>query len=200
MELYLIRHGESEGNISGNVYGDTDYPLTSKGEKQARIIRDYFRNKTLDYVFTSPLVRAKVIGEGIASDHGLEATLDSQLKEMNFGIFEDMRVEFVKEKLGYEGYVDLINPFSDYEELYADDHVDFRRRVNNFYLDLLEAYGDTDAIIVVTAHLGVLRVLSSVLLEYKAKHMLHYKFEPGCIVRFQIKEGFGKLVELIQTI
>jgi len=36
MKLYLVRHGQSTGNIGGTLMGQSDHPLTELGEAQAR--------------------------------------------------------------------------------------------------------------------------------------------------------------------
>ena len=36
MKLYLVRHGQSTGNIGGTLMGQSDHPLTPLGEAQAR--------------------------------------------------------------------------------------------------------------------------------------------------------------------
>ena len=33
MYLYLVRHGQSEGNVIRTFHGQTDYPLTEKGRE-----------------------------------------------------------------------------------------------------------------------------------------------------------------------
>ncbi|MCX6373399.1 MAG: histidine phosphatase family protein [Actinobacteria bacterium] len=36
MRLYLVRHGQSTGNVGGTLMGQSDHPLTELGEEQAR--------------------------------------------------------------------------------------------------------------------------------------------------------------------
>ncbi len=36
MKLYLVRHGQSTGNVGGTLIGQSDHPLTELGEEQAR--------------------------------------------------------------------------------------------------------------------------------------------------------------------
>lgn len=58
MQLFLIRHGQSTGNL-GKVYvGQTDVPLTDEGIRQAQSIRPVLETFTFDRVYTSDLQRA----------------------------------------------------------------------------------------------------------------------------------------------
>ena len=36
MKIYLVRHGQSVGNVKNLWYGSTDLPLTDLGREQAR--------------------------------------------------------------------------------------------------------------------------------------------------------------------
>jgi broad specificity phosphatase PhoE len=38
MKLYLVRHGQSTGNVSSTLMGQSDHPLTELGEAQARAV------------------------------------------------------------------------------------------------------------------------------------------------------------------
>jgi len=58
MYLYLVRHGQSEGNISGNFHGQTDYPLTELGHQQACQVRDKLKEVTFSRCCASDLRRA----------------------------------------------------------------------------------------------------------------------------------------------
>jgi len=57
MKIYLVRHAESLGNISGKFNGITDLPLSPKGELQARLLGEFFKDKKLDKIYTSTLRR-----------------------------------------------------------------------------------------------------------------------------------------------
>ena len=56
MLIYIIRHGETYGNINGDGFSETD--LTPRGEAQARLLGERFKNEKIDCIYTSPLTRA----------------------------------------------------------------------------------------------------------------------------------------------
>ncbi|MGI6704910.1 MAG: histidine phosphatase family protein [Clostridia bacterium] len=56
MDLILVRHGESLGNIVD--YDCPDPELTERGVKQAHLLAERLADEKLDYIFSSPLVRA----------------------------------------------------------------------------------------------------------------------------------------------
>lgn len=62
LELYLVRHGESFGNIGMEKDFDDDRkydaPLSPKGKRQAQLLGEYFSALPLDGIFSSGLRRS----------------------------------------------------------------------------------------------------------------------------------------------
>ena len=58
MYLYLVRHGQSTGNVRQLFYGVRDYPLTPLGREQARQAADKLRGVACTRCAASPLSRA----------------------------------------------------------------------------------------------------------------------------------------------
>lgn len=59
LNIYLIRHGETEWSLSGQYTGRTDIPLTAHGEDAARQLGLRLRDLPFTHVLTSPLKRAQ---------------------------------------------------------------------------------------------------------------------------------------------
>lgn len=56
-KLFLIRHGQSEGNIK-KVFQDEHDPLTELGHKQVKKIAERAKKLNADLILSSPMVRA----------------------------------------------------------------------------------------------------------------------------------------------
>ena len=67
LQLWLVRHGETEWSLSGQHTGRTDLPLTPVGEQQARDIGKLLRGQRFGIVLTSPLLRAREIAASQAT-------------------------------------------------------------------------------------------------------------------------------------
>jgi hypothetical protein len=59
VELWLIRHGETEWSLSGQHTSTSDIALTDHGRKRAVELKEYLNGKKFAAVFTSPMSRAK---------------------------------------------------------------------------------------------------------------------------------------------
>lgn len=65
MRLFLIRHGQVEPVRRGTYYGGIEVPLSSTGELEARRAAAFMAEQHLDYLFSSPLSRARYGAEQV---------------------------------------------------------------------------------------------------------------------------------------
>lgn len=66
LQLYLIRHAESLGNIETTEDFDrVNPPLSPHGEEQARALGGRFDERKPDFLYSSPLLRARQTAEGL---------------------------------------------------------------------------------------------------------------------------------------
>ena len=65
--ITLIRHGETEWNLSGRWQGHADSPLSSRGVEQAKALGERIKSEEFDFYYSSDLGRAlhtsKLVGE-----------------------------------------------------------------------------------------------------------------------------------------
>ena len=86
--IYLIRHGESQGNKYNLFLGHTDMDLTEIGHAQAENAAKFFENIHLDVIYSSDLLRAYHTAEHTARAKGLEIIKDSGVREIFAGEWE----------------------------------------------------------------------------------------------------------------
>lgn len=103
MEIYLVRHGESQSNYDnkhGYLYfcGQLDIPLTERGIKSARELSAYFKNKYIDTVYVSDLKRTRQTYDELFP-YDLPTIYTKTLRERSLGVFEGKnKKKFVKTK------------------------------------------------------------------------------------------------------
>lgn len=101
MQLVLIRHGQTAGNALRRYIGATDQPLTETGAAQARKLGGILAVKQ---VFVTPLLRTQQTAQFLFP--GAEQTVLTELREMNFGDFEDRSADEMTDDADYRAWVD----------------------------------------------------------------------------------------------
>lgn len=95
-----VRHGVTDWNRQGRFQGLTDIPLNDEGVAQAQAAARRLRDIGLDYVVSSPLIRAAKTAEIIAAASGKPVTVDAGLIECDFGSFEGRPISEVMDEHG----------------------------------------------------------------------------------------------------
>lgn len=105
LQLYLIRHGETEWALSNRHTGLTDIPLTTNGEDETRTIGKRLQNIRFSHVLTSPLKRARQTCELVGLKNVPE--IEPDLAEWDYGDYEGKRsVDIRKERPGWNVFRD----------------------------------------------------------------------------------------------
>ncbi len=95
MQLYLIRHGETDWSISGQHTGRTDIPLTARGEDEARTLAPLLRAVSFARVLTSSRRRARRTCE--LAGLGAVSEVEPDLTEWDYGEYEGQRTVDIRE-------------------------------------------------------------------------------------------------------
>jgi len=117
--LWIVRHGESAGNVArdeAEAAGlplidiktrDVDVPLSEMGEHQATALGNWFRKLPIDaqptIVLASPYVRARETARRVLEAAGIDTEeitflTDERLREREFGIFDRLTRVGIQDK------------------------------------------------------------------------------------------------------
>ena len=91
MKLLLIRHGETPGNVLGQL--DTDHPgpgLTELGERQAEAMARSLANERIRALYASTLIRTQITAAPLARLHALDVEVLDGLHEIEAGSLEKL--------------------------------------------------------------------------------------------------------------
>lgn len=104
VQLWLVRHGETEWSAAGRHTGVTDLPLTDAGEAQARALAPMLAGLHPALVLSSPRRRARDTAS-LAGLHVDETTDD--LAEWNYGEYEGRTTQEIRaERPGWSIWTD----------------------------------------------------------------------------------------------
>ncbi len=96
--LYLIRHGESQGNARRAFLGHTDLDITELGHSQAEQTAKYLKDIHTDKIYSSDLIRAYNTALHTAKIKSMSIIKDSNLREINAGDWENVTFDELMER------------------------------------------------------------------------------------------------------
>jgi broad specificity phosphatase PhoE len=88
VELYLVRHGETEWSRARRHTGRTDLPLSPVGEAEAEALGRHLQGLQVDRVLSSPMTRAMATARLAGFGDRVEAT--DALLELDYGDYEGL--------------------------------------------------------------------------------------------------------------
>jgi broad specificity phosphatase PhoE len=91
MRLLLIRHGQTPGNVLGQL--DTAHPgpgLTELGERQAVALARSLADEQIDFLYASTLIRTQITAAPLSSVRGLKIEVLEGLHEIEAGSLEKL--------------------------------------------------------------------------------------------------------------
>lgn len=91
MRLLLIRHGQTPGNVMGQL--DTSHPgpgLTELGQRQAAALARSLANEQIGLLYASTLIRTQITARPLATARGLEIEVLEGLREIEAGSLEKL--------------------------------------------------------------------------------------------------------------
>ena len=90
MELYMVRHGQTDFNKNKRLQGVIDIPLNEYGIELAEKTAEGLKDVPFDVIYSSPLSRAFQTAEIIRGDRPAEIIPTDSLLELSFGEYEGL--------------------------------------------------------------------------------------------------------------
>ena len=181
MNVYIIRHGESETNKKGLWTGWSDVHLTDAGIEQAKNVGDFLKNISFDKIYSSDLARAKETAENALPGRSYETS--ELLREFNVGSLQNKPLSVITDHerhiIAEDGYVIFG----------GESKITFNSRVHTFMKELESLAAENVAVF---THNGWLRTfLDTVLGTYITRKKVCCN---NCTTGiFEYKNGIWKL-------
>ncbi len=185
--IYLVRHGQTAWNKEEVFRGRADISLNEVGRKEALLTGECLETVKVDSIYSSPLSRALETAEAIARFHGKEVLVSEGLIDIDFGQWQGLSRETVRERYGelYQRWQD--NPhlvkFPDGESL-----EEVRIRALRVIDVILQDH--VDATLVMVSHRVVNKTVLCGLLGLDNSHFWEIGQDMACINALEFGEGF----------
>ena len=151
MKVFLVRHGETTGDLEGRYGGNYDDHLTPQGEGQLKETASRLAGKDIQIIFTSNLIRAKESGKIIQSQVGCGIEVVDGIQERNYGVLAGLTKEEALERYpeAVEAHKNPENTDPEGESL-----EDFQNRVLAAFKDI---FSKEYQMVVIVSHGGPLK-------------------------------------------
>ncbi len=172
MNIYLLRHGQTEENRKGSYYGNMDISLNAIGISQGIKARAFFNDIKLDRVYVSNKRRTLEMAKLVLGEKKIEVIQDNRINETNFGDFEGKTYDeivtlYPKESMCWrDNWKEFIPPN-------GESYIKLCERVKTFMEHIKKLDGEN---ILVCAHSGVIRAIYCYIMNENIE--LFWKF--GC--------------------
>lgn len=198
--IYILRHGESEGNIKQILGFSPEVKLTDKGIQQVKDFSNIFSSIQFECIFSSDLLRAKHTAEILAEEKKIPIKIRKNLRERSYGRLNGKTQKEIKTELKdlYNQYLKMNDKDKYYFKLVEDMETvdDVVSRLMSILKEIIRVYSGRT--ILVVSHVTPMRGLL-VHLGYVDYH----EIDSNCIentayiklesngIDFSIKETFG---------
>lgn len=162
--IYIVRHGQTDWNISKKLQGHTPIPINQNGRKEADNVRKKIETLNFDKIISSDLLRATQTTEIINKQLSKDVILDSRLRSVDYGTLEGRFIPDISQEewKRYNSAPTFFNAEST-EAVYL--------RIKSFFD---EQFSKNENVLIV-AHGGTLRIISYYL-KYRDK-FIKYIYE-----------------------
>jgi broad specificity phosphatase PhoE len=154
--VFIVRHGETDYNLTGRWQGNLDIPLNKAGREQAKHVAKIFADLSIGAIYSSDLSRAYETAYPIAQQISLSIQKDKRLQEIRLGIFQGLnRAEIAKT-------YPLEHNYWQNDDNYApagggESRIQMQARMYEFWSELIT--NETAENVVVVSHGGSIRWL-----------------------------------------
>jgi 2,3-bisphosphoglycerate-dependent phosphoglycerate mutase len=193
-KLILIRHGESEWNLKGLWTGLTDIGLTEKGKAQARLAGEKLKGSSIDFAYTSLLLRAKQTLDEVKGVLGIDipAIENKALNERNYGIYTGKNKWDIKKEVGEEQFAKIRRSW-DFQIPQGESLKQVYERVVPYYQSEILPKLIEGRNVLIVAHGNSLRSLTKYLENISDENISKLEIETGEVDIFDI-DNSGKVV------
>ena len=190
VKIYLIRHGESEGNREGRFRGGEDFPLSEEGKKQVKNLGLALKDSGIEKIYTSPLVRAYDTAKAVSETTGAEIIVEPGFRSISLGAWEGKTREEIERNYPEEFKIWLTNPEKLRMEGFEPIPALRRRAMKALNRIVQEKPGKTIAVV---SHTAVLKVIFAGILSLKPPYFWRVQFDTASysLIKYDPTRGYS---------
>jgi len=175
--IYILRHGETQWNKEEIFRGRSDIPLNETGLKQAEMASFYFKDKNIDRIFSSPLLRAMQTARAVSKTTGKEIEIVEEFIDMNFGIWEGLTIKEVENNYPHNFAIWVKNP----QKLYLEGGETLEAVRKRIASGFEKIFSEKNENLLIVTHRAICKIMVLFLLDMGNEFFWAMKFDPASI-------------------
>jgi broad specificity phosphatase PhoE len=191
--LLLIRHGEVEVRYQNKFGGVIDMNLSANGKKQAKVLADYLRAKTIDAIYASPMRRVQQTLAPTLKSSRQKQTILPGLKEIDFGHWTGLGWQEVELQFKFRSH-EWLEQIHRHGVPNGESGKVFSARVKPCLDQIIAAHPGEN--VAVFCHGGVIRMVLALLLKLPLPKTNQFDVEYASITQVALHEHINE-VELL---
>lgn len=156
-KLYLVRHGQSNGNAEGRFGGHSPTPLSALGKKQAEMTARALAKEKIHVIYSSDLLRAVQTAEPLAKILDLPIIATAAFRERKVGVLEGKTFDESKAEYPRDYYA-LVNRNVHHVITGGESYRQLLKRATRELDEILHAHRGEN--IVIVSHTGAICFLT----------------------------------------
>jgi len=96
--VWLVRHGQTDWNVSRRYMSESDRALTTFGQQQACALGRFFYTRKVDAVIHTGLARTEAVARAICGGRSIPITCDPRWREASHGVWEGLTYREVMQR------------------------------------------------------------------------------------------------------
>lgn len=191
--IYLLRHGEAEGETPLKRYiGQTDVSLTASGRAQARWWARHLSGEVFEVIYGSDLRRVRETIEILTANRQIPVHFKPELREIHLGQWEGKTFISIRRRFPDEFKARGLN-FGGYRPPGGESFKDLQKRILPVFQGIVHA---SRGKVLIVAHAGVNRVILCHVLGVPIDHLFRVTQDFGCLSVIEQRDNFFRVKTL----
>jgi alpha-ribazole phosphatase len=198
MRLFLVRHGETDWNLTRRYQSHSDMPLNQNGIQQAQSLAKRLSKERIDAIYSSDLWRTMETANCIAKEYKpvLVVQSDPRWRELSFGNWDGLNHEEIQAGWQMEinrWYADPVNSCPPEGETILQ----LSERVRSAWDELQSQHKDETVLLV--SHGGTIQVLLCMLLSVELSRYWQLHVKQAALTEISMYEA-GAILDVFNDI
>ena len=183
VEVYLMRHGETEANVREVLIGRGDSPFTDAGRRHPLEVARHLEALSFTCVYTSPMARTHKTAAILLRvlDRVVPVRQEIAIAEIDAGEYEGLTFQEVRERVAGD------RRLGEFRYPGGESWRDVQSRAVGF-VTRLNARHESEAVLVVT-HAGVIAGLVAHVLDEPIELFIRTRFDHDFLGRLRVENG-----------